>query len=208
MARHHQAHQDGRDQKIEQGGNKQGEELAKLHLARLPHHQGGDIAKGTERPSGVGGDHYVDAGKIDKTPITIGHLQHHGAHQERSGQVVCHRRNTKSKPTGQPEQGAQVKAGSHQPGTQGIEQPPILHGVDIGHRHQQEQHQLGIFQQGMAEGLFGCRAHPLSLVGDTDQDPDHPGGHQHGFGLAQLQILFGHHQGVGQHKQSDTKKSD
>ncbi|CAJ1783232.1 hypothetical protein LMCDFJHI_00879 [Aeromonas salmonicida] len=181
MTRHHQTHQQGWHQKIEQGRNEQGEKLAKLHLASLPHHQGGDVAKGAEGTAGIGRDHDIDAGKIDEASIPVGDFQHNGAHQECSGEVVGHRRDAKCQPPRQPEQGSQLKAGPDKPGPERIEQISVFHGVDVGHRHQQKQHQLGIFEQGVAKCLLCGRAHAILRVGNPDQDPDHAGGHQHGF---------------------------
>lgn len=119
MARHHQAHQEGRDQEVEQAGDEEREELAEGHLARLPHHQGGDVAEGAEGAAGIGRHHYVDAGQVDEAAILVGHIEHHCAHQERSGEVVHHGGDEESQEPGEPEQGAQAEPGPHQAGAQG-----------------------------------------------------------------------------------------
>ncbi|MNF42569.1 hypothetical protein D3C84_236260 [compost metagenome] len=203
MARHHQAHQEGRDQEVEQGGDEEREELAEGHLARLPHHQGGDVAKGAEGAAGIGRHHYVDAGEVDEAAIPPRHLEHHAAHQERRGHVVRHRRDEEGQDTREPEQGAQAITRAHQGGAQGIEQPPLLHGVDIGHGHQQEQQQLGIFQQVVTKSVVGQGAEPLLGIDDANHYPDDAGRDQHRLGLAQLQGLLGHHQPIGEHEEDE-----
>ena len=95
--------------------------------------------------------------------------------------IVHHGGDEESQEPGEPEQGAQAEPGPHQAGAQGGKQQPVLHGVDVGHRHQQKQHQLGIFEQGVAKCLLCGRAHAILRVGNPDQDPDHAGSHQHGF---------------------------
>ena len=55
-----QRHAHGRYQPIYQGRDKQIEELEKLDDTLLPHHQGGDVAEGTERPAGIGRNNDID----------------------------------------------------------------------------------------------------------------------------------------------------
>ncbi|MNL06622.1 hypothetical protein D3C87_1272620 [compost metagenome] len=208
MARHHQAHQEGRDQEVEQAGDEEREELAEGHLACLPHHQGGDVAEGAEGAAGIGRHHYVDAGQVDEAAILVGHIEHYCAHQKRSGEVVHYGGDEEGQEPGEPEQGAQAEPGPHQAGAQGGKQQPVLHGVDVGHGHQQEQHQLPIFQQVLPKPLVGQRAQPRVRIDDANGYPDDAGGDQHRLGFSQLQVLFGHHQEVGEHEDDEGKEAD
>ena len=202
-----EAHHHRRDHKVDQRGNQQFEELLKFDQAGLPDHQGGDVAEGAEGATCVGCDHDVDTAEIDEALVTFGHLGHHRTHQQRRGQVVGDRRDDEGKAAGEPEQGAVAEAFLDHPGTQAIEDPALVHGVDVGHRYQQEQHQLGEFQQRHMEGMLGLIRHTGLHVGPADQRPDKACRHQHGLGLAHVQLFFRHHQGVGQHEDGHRQKA-
>ena len=75
-----------------------------------------------------------------------------GAHHQRGRQIVGDRREEEGERAGQPEQRPVAEAGAHQPGAQHVEDAPLLKRVDVGHRDDQEEQQLGIFEEHMAEG--------------------------------------------------------
>ncbi len=60
---HHQIHQYRRYQEIHHRRKEQIEELYKLRLAALPHHQRGDVTERTEGTAGICCDDDIDKGK-------------------------------------------------------------------------------------------------------------------------------------------------
>jgi hypothetical protein len=43
----------------------------------LPHHQGGDVAKGAEGAARIGRHDDVDAGQVDEAALPVGHVEDH-----------------------------------------------------------------------------------------------------------------------------------
>jgi len=79
----------GRDEQVEKGP-----EVYRppgRYDALLPHHQGGDVAERAEGAAGIGRYHDVDTGRQHELAIVGAHRQYHRAHQQRRGQIVCHR---------------------------------------------------------------------------------------------------------------------
>ena len=124
----------------------------------------------------------------------------HGAHEQGGGEIVGQRRDEKGQAAREPEQLAQAEATAHHPGTQGIEHQPVFHGIDIGHGHQQEQHELGVFQQIAPRRLLGGVGHAMNTVFQCDHAPDDAGGQDHRLGFTQLGEFLGHDQGIGGNK--------
>ena len=200
MLLHKKTHDDCGNQIVHQGRDCQGKELIEFDNARLPDHQGGNVPKGAEGPAGVGGNHDINAAQIDEAAVTLGDFHDHRTHQQGRCEVVGNRRNNKSEAAGYPEQGPVTEAFAYQPGTQCIKDAALLQGIDIGHCHQQEQHQFTEFQQGMTKCTLGLIWHAVGDITGADQYPNNACGNQHGFRLAQMQFFFTHHQNVSQRK--------
>ena len=99
-----EVHDQGGHDEIHHRRDKQLEKGAKLENAFLPDHQGGDVAKGTESATGVGGNHDIDAAQADKGGLALSHRKNDSAHDQRGGQVVRHRGNEECQDAGDPEQ--------------------------------------------------------------------------------------------------------
>jgi hypothetical protein len=121
--------------------------------------------------AGVGGDDDVDAGQRDEARCSGTDGDHDGAHDQRRGQVVGHRRQAERQAAGQPEQAAVTEAGAHQPGPQRLEHVPFLERFDVGHRDEQEQQQLGEFEQDVAQGGLSLVRQALDGEEGADEDP-------------------------------------
>ena len=212
LAQRH-GHDGSRYAPVDQGRDKQFEKCPEIDQAfrctytLLPDHQGRDVAKRAERASGIGGDHDIDAGDHDEFAIVSGHGHDHCAHQQGGGQVVGDRRDEERQQAGDPEQGAQAEVLLDQPGAQGREHIQFVHGVDIGHGHQQEQHEFGVFQQIVADRLLDLLAHTVFVVFHCDQRPDDAGRENDRFGLAQVGEFLGHHQRVGHYEEPQGEKA-
>ena len=139
------------------------------------------------------------------------HAHHHRAHEQCGGHVVGNRRNTKREAARHPVQAPQAEAARHHPSTERIEHAALFHGVDERHGNQQKQKELGVLQQVVPNHFFcdvregacrlwiACRAGRHGIA-PANQRPDDASGHQHRHGFANVQKLFAHHYGVGQHK--------
>ncbi|MNR14304.1 hypothetical protein D3C85_1307740 [compost metagenome] len=49
---------------------------------------------------------------------------------------------------------------------------------------------------------------PRIRIDDANGYPDDAGGDQHRLGFAQLQVLFGHHQEIGEHEDDEGEEAD
>ena len=194
-------HDSCRYQVVDSSRDEEIEKCPEFHDAFLPHHQRGDVTKGREGTTGIGAYYNVNAGKADKTAVITADCHYHGTHQQRGGQVVGNRRDKKCQYAGNPEQGAKAKTAANQPGAQGIKDPSFLHGVDVGHRYQQEQHQLSIFLQVVPESLFSFMTHAVTGIDPADNALDNAGGEDNRFGLTKMSEFLCHHEHIGYKEQ-------
>ena len=105
-----------------------------------------------------------------------------------------------------PEQLAVAEAGPHQPGAQRVEDAPLLQRVDVGHRHQQEQQQLGVFEQHMAQRASPPRRRQPSKTTAAISTHISAGGDHDRLRLAQLDRLFGDDEEIGGGKNASAAK--
>ena len=138
----------------------------------MPDHQCGDVAKGTERTAGVGADHDVDTGDRHELRLTRTDGQNHRTHNQRGCQVIRDRRDEEGQNTRQPEQCPVAKAFFDQPFTQRVENAALQHGVDVGHRYQEEEEQFSVFEEVVTNGFLDRVRHVVTAVSNRDQDPD------------------------------------
>ena len=107
---------------------------------------------------------------------------------------------TKCQDSCDPEQTPVAKPLAKQPYPQLIEDTPFQHGVDVGHRHQEEEEQLRVFQKVMPYGLFDFAIGTRHAVGQGHEYPDQTCRNQHGLGFRQVNPFFQHDQQVSDDK--------
>ncbi len=167
----------------------------------LPDHQCGDVAERTEGAAGVGCDHDIDTGEHNKFLVAAADGEHDRPHQQCRSQIIGDRRDNKGQQAGHPEQRAIAQTTADQPGAQRFEDIALLHRIDIGHRHQQKQHQFRVFLQIMAQRNFDQMRNVMRLVVPGNQPPDNACRQHHGLGFAQMSEFLGHHYQVGGEEQ-------
>ena len=196
---------DGRGHhEVDHGRDEEMEKIEEFRLARLPDHQSGNVAEGAEGAAGIGRADQVDEAQGNEGRAVGTHRHHHRAYQQGRGQVVGDRRQEESNDAGDPKQLAVIELAADQPGTQGLEDVALGHGVDVGHRHQQEQEQLGVLLEIMLESLVDllCRdAMGRSQVSDVR--PDDARGQDDGLGFPEMGELLGHHERIGDDEDQD-----
>ena len=151
----------------------QGKERPEVYESALPDHQGRDVSKGTEGAARVRRYHDIDAGDADKARVAAPDGQHHGTHHQRRGQVVDDRGQEEADDASDPEELAEAETSAHEPGAQRVEDPPLAHRVDVGHRAQQEQEEFGELDQEMSDGLVGFALDTADCILGGDDRPDH-----------------------------------
>ena len=165
-------HQRRRHQEVDDGRQQQVEEVLEREYAFLPDHQCGDVAERAKRSARVGAHDNIDTGQGHKLGAVPAHSHHHGTHDQCRGQVVRDRRQTKRQGTCDPEQAPVTKALAQQPYPQLVEDTPFQHGVDIGHRHQQEEEQLSVLQEVVPYGVFDFAIGAGGAIGQGHEYPD------------------------------------
>ncbi len=150
-------HDGRRDDEVDHGGNKELEEAPEVDEALLPDHQGGDVPKGAEGAASIGGHHQIDEGQDHELGTVSPHRQNHRRHQQSRGQIIQHRGDEEGEDAGQPKELTIAQAAPDQPGAQGLEDVALVHDVDIGHGHQQEEEELPVFHDVVADSLLGLR---------------------------------------------------
>jgi hypothetical protein len=94
----------------------------------------------------------------------------------------------------EPEQLSITKALARQPGTQRLGHQAFLHRVDVGHRHQQKQHQFRKLEYVVAGCLLHRMRHVMLRINVRDHGPNQTRRYDHRLGLAQVGKLLRHHQ--------------
>ena len=83
-----EVHQGGRYHEVHHRRDEEVEEGPEGDDPLLLDHQGRDVAKGTECAPGIGSNHNVNTGQTDKARLLVADGQHHGAHNQRGGEVI------------------------------------------------------------------------------------------------------------------------
>ena len=84
----------------------------------------------------------------------------------------------------------------------------LVHGIDVGHGHEQEQEQLCVLQYVVPNGLFGRVQVTVPAVDDGNHGPHYSGSQDNGLGLAQMGEFFCHDQGVRDHEYDQCREAD
>ena len=196
--RNRKLHDRGRHDKIHYGRDEQREEIKEVSLAILPHHERGDVAKWAECTAGVCRADEVNETQGDEFGAVDPDGHHHRTDQQGGCQVICHGGQEEGDDAGDPKQLAIAETAIDEPCAEGFEHIALGHRVDVGHRHEQEQHQFGEFAQIVFKYLMDCfRRHAIGLRHPRDLCPNDARRKNHWLGFAHVGKLFGHHQGVG-----------
>ena len=180
----------------------------KSTMAALPDHQRRDVPERAERAAGVRRHDDIDTGDTDKPPVALANGQHHRAHHERRGQIVDDGRQEKADDTRDPEEPAVTETPAHEPGAQCVEDPPLAHRIDVGHRAQQEQKEFAELDQEMFDGLMGLMVEAAHGILGGDDRPDRARREHDGHGFSQVRELFDDDEGVRHDKNRDGRESD
>ncbi len=163
--------------------------------------------KGLKAPPALAATTMLMQASATNSRLLVAHRHDHRAHQQGGGQVVSHRRDEEGQQAGHPEERPEAEPLADQPGAQGVEDQALVHGVDVGHGHQQEQHQLGVLEEVVPHRLLRGSACRPGRRRRGDQRPDDAGGEHHRLGLAQMGELLRHHQQVGGDEQDQVPHS-
>ncbi len=190
-------------------GDEEIEEIDKLPFARCPGHQRGDIPEGAPSPAGVGSDDDIDRSGDEKGTIGLVDGEEHGREDQSRGQVVGNGRDEKGQQPRQPEELFVAESPGDQLVFEGVKDPPFYQGFDIGHRHKEEEVDLGDLLDEF--GHFLVQRGGIEMI-ESVVDPDH---HEHEgpgeecrLGLVDLVFLLGGHQDIGDDEDRQIQEAD
>ena len=160
---------------VDRRRDEENEELLETDFAFLPNHQRRDIAERRERSAGIGGDHHADAAEREESRRISPQGDHDRADDKRRRQIVEERRQEERDNAGDPEKLPVAQAPSEQPRAQSVKKAALLHRVDIGHRHDDEEKNFREFFND-ALGQFVWELGSIrARNAKGDKRPDQPG---------------------------------
>ena len=105
--------------------------------------------------------------------------------------------NNKRQKAGNPGYSAQWKTSGNQPGSQCLEYISLVHGIDVGHGHQEEEKQLSVFEKIVPNGYLCRMSITHTVEGESDKNPDSTSSKKNRFRFSQMELFFKNHQRVG-----------
>ena len=177
-------------------------------MAALPHHQGRDVPERAEGAARIRRHDNIDAGDTDEPPVAASDGQDHRAHHQRCREVVDEGRQEEADDAGDPEQLPVAETLAHEPGAQRIEDPPLAHRIDIGHRAQQEQEEFAELDQELLDCLVGLMVVAAKGILRGDDRPDHARREHDGHGFSEVREFLDDDKGVRHDKNRDSRESD
>ena len=187
--------------------DEQCEKLEEAQKSLLPNHECGDVAEWAECAAGVCRNHHIDTRRRDEAGAAAANRNHDSTEHQRRCEIVEHRREEEGHHARRPEERTERQSAGNQPRTKRRKQAALLQRVHIGHRREQKQQQLCIFEQIVTQEISRTFEAVL-LPGEGDQYPSNGRRDDHGLRLAQLGKLFGDDEHISDYEHREGEQSE